>query len=462
MNAYFVTIPQEERENILNKHKEVYNGYRTLNPAPVENNQPLYTQDFANDKGGIVVNNKGVVKAYTNVGINEARKRKPYLATEEEEELDEFYTYDISDEGIEKEKQKRQKRQDDLDSALSVFDKLEDDELEDDEENENLSESEKVCEQCGMKESLCECGTGYMEEAECNECWNEEEELDEQEEELTVDVIGDSIMSSGRLEEVLEEYSPRHFMDEFEFVDEVIQQLIYPYEDEPFYDELYDYIKNEYGEKLFNIFQDENDDYLWGDDEDEWDEEDEYVTEQVNLISSELDTPMAKSAYSYMSGGPDQYTGDGEDYEEGYEDDIQKIQNMFDYASQHDSDPDTKEMMRKLDKTMNDDFDGSEPSDDEWKAFDFVSGGPPGVTFHEGEEEDNEEELDEKWSEKYKRSIDCNNPKGFSQRAHCQGKKKHAKEEKDVEEELDEDLRENFSKQRNLTLEMFQRFNKYN
>jgi len=34
------------------------------------------------------------------------------------------------------------------------------------------------------------------------------------------------------------------------------------------------------------------------------------------------------------------------------------------------------------------------------------------------------DELDEKWSEKYKKSIDCNNPKGFSQRAHCQGKKK--------------------------------------
>jgi len=28
------------------------------------------------------------------------------------------------------------------------------------------------------------------------------------------------------------------------------------------------------------------------------------------------------------------------------------------------------------------------------------------------------------WSEKYKKSIDCNNPKGFSQKAHCQGKKK--------------------------------------
>lgn len=33
--------------------------------------------------------------------------------------------------------------------------------------------------------------------------------------------------------------------------------------------------------------------------------------------------------------------------------------------------------------------------------------------------------LNEDWSEKYKKSIDCNNPKGFSQRAHCQGRKKN-------------------------------------
>jgi hypothetical protein len=35
-----------------------------------------------------------------------------------------------------------------------------------------------------------------------------------------------------------------------------------------------------------------------------------------------------------------------------------------------------------------------------------------------------ETEIDEKWSQKYKSSIDCSNPKGFSQKAHCQGKKK--------------------------------------
>ena len=40
------------------------------------------------------------------------------------------------------------------------------------------------------------------------------------------------------------------------------------------------------------------------------------------------------------------------------------------------------------------------------------------------DEEEEEEELTEKWSEKYKKSINCNNPKGFSQKAHCAGKHK--------------------------------------
>jgi hypothetical protein len=42
-----------------------------------------------------------------------------------------------------------------------------------------------------------------------------------------------------------------------------------------------------------------------------------------------------------------------------------------------------------------------------------------------------EEDVSEKWSEKYKRSIDCSHPKGFSQRAHCQGNKKKKSENKE-------------------------------
>ena len=36
--------------------------------------------------------------------------------------------------------------------------------------------------------------------------------------------------------------------------------------------------------------------------------------------------------------------------------------------------------------------------------------------------------MNEGWSDKYKKSIDCNNSKGFSQKAHCQGKMKKVNE----------------------------------
>lgn len=40
------------------------------------------------------------------------------------------------------------------------------------------------------------------------------------------------------------------------------------------------------------------------------------------------------------------------------------------------------------------------------------------------------DKVKEEWSQEYKDSIDCNNPKGFSQRAHCQGKEKNMEEQK--------------------------------
>ena len=36
-----------------------------------------------------------------------------------------------------------------------------------------------------------------------------------------------------------------------------------------------------------------------------------------------------------------------------------------------------------------------------------------------------DEDVNEEWSQKYKSSINCSHPKGFSQKAHCAGKKKH-------------------------------------
>jgi hypothetical protein len=53
--------------------------------------------------------------------------------------------------------------------------------------------------------------------------------------------------------------------------------------------------------------------------------------------------------------------------------------------------------------------------------------------FWKNYKKEEEEIITEKWTEKYKKSINCSNPKGFSQRAHCQGKKKNLKESKEDE-----------------------------
>lgn len=72
MRGYFGLgqLSAAEKSDILDQHKSLYNGYQTMQPQ-VSNTQPLYTYDFAGDKDGMVVNNKGEVKKYTNMGINE-------------------------------------------------------------------------------------------------------------------------------------------------------------------------------------------------------------------------------------------------------------------------------------------------------------------------------------------------------------------------------------------------------
>jgi hypothetical protein len=84
-------MTNEERNNILDQHKEVYDGYVTQYAQ--SNEQPLYTQDFANDKEGLTVNNKGVVTTYKNMNINEMKHdgKSTGLFSDEEEEYNEGY-----------------------------------------------------------------------------------------------------------------------------------------------------------------------------------------------------------------------------------------------------------------------------------------------------------------------------------------------------------------------------------
>jgi hypothetical protein len=68
-------LSASEKSDILDQHRSLYNGYQTMEPK-VSNTQPLYVYDPAGDKDGLVVNNKGEVKKYTNFGINEQVEKK--------------------------------------------------------------------------------------------------------------------------------------------------------------------------------------------------------------------------------------------------------------------------------------------------------------------------------------------------------------------------------------------------
>ena len=73
MRQYFKTsqLSEEEKSDILSKHRTTYNGFKAMHPEI--KNTPLYVQDFIGDKDGMVINNKGEVKKYTNFGINESK-----------------------------------------------------------------------------------------------------------------------------------------------------------------------------------------------------------------------------------------------------------------------------------------------------------------------------------------------------------------------------------------------------
>ncbi len=109
MNAYFFATTNEERSNILDQHKKIYDGLQTMQ-SQMKNPMDLYVQDFANDKEGITVNGKGDVKKYTNTKIHE-QLDLPYTSTPD------LYS--------------------------------------------EMNEGEEMCEQCG---------SGTMVEGECNEC----------------------------------------------------------------------------------------------------------------------------------------------------------------------------------------------------------------------------------------------------------------------------------------------------
>ena len=131
MRGYFGLgqLSATEKSDILDQHKSLYNGYQTMEPQ-VSNTQPLYVYDDISDKDGFVVNNKGEVKKYTNMGINEQVETK-----------------EVCD-----------------DCGAMIMDGM--CECNYGHMEEEVTEGSEMCEQCGgtMKEDVCEQCGGTMKE----------------------------------------------------------------------------------------------------------------------------------------------------------------------------------------------------------------------------------------------------------------------------------------------------------
>ena len=72
MKAYFLNISEDEKKTIQDKHRQLYDGYQSLQNKG--NMTPLKVENLALDDKGITVNAEGNVTEYKNTGINKPMK----------------------------------------------------------------------------------------------------------------------------------------------------------------------------------------------------------------------------------------------------------------------------------------------------------------------------------------------------------------------------------------------------
>ena len=139
----YSTMTDDERQSILSQHKTFYNGYQVQNVP--SSYQPLEEKSFANDQGGITVNNKGEVSSYKNFGINENRNIVNEVESDFMIDLNDDMEYAELMSGIEE-----------MLDEVGYEDENEFDYVES-EMVEKYKIEERVCPTCGLNEEKCEC-----------------------------------------------------------------------------------------------------------------------------------------------------------------------------------------------------------------------------------------------------------------------------------------------------------------
>ena len=127
---YMLNISEEEKQALLAKHQQPYNGYQTLNMPQPSNRITVY--DPAGDKQGVQVTANGGVRTYSNVHLREG---KGQMCNECGSGM--MYEGECSECGYK------------MEGAAKLQDKF------------DYVEEGEMCN---------ECGSGMMYEGECNEC----------------------------------------------------------------------------------------------------------------------------------------------------------------------------------------------------------------------------------------------------------------------------------------------------
>lgn len=123
----------------------------------------------------------------------------------------------------------------------------------------------------------------------------------------------------------------------------------------------------------------------------------DYTNEEVSASLQEPYSEIDFGNYDFDSKGPMQFKKGKTDLD--YSDELQKQQSVLDYSSQHDDDPDVRDMLSDLEDSMDSDYSGKEKLAGEKEAYDFDSDGPLATSGVFREMEDPEE------IEKVKESI---------------------------------------------------------
>jgi len=157
--------------------------------------------------------------------------------------------------------------------------------------------------------------------------------------------------------------------------------------------------------------------------------------EVKEYAADDMDVSDVESAYDFESGGPEQFDDSTTDISDSYGMDIDSIMQMFGgemSAAEYDD----------VDSDMNQDLDGKEKYSGEMGAYNFNSDGSmDGETYEEVDEEDVCEGCGETYEEVEEEDV-------------CEGCG-------ETYEDVDEDLMEDFIKQKERIVEMFDRFKKF-